>query len=37
MDKIMELQNMDYNELLEWKKADNLTVMDKLLIRYVEE
>jgi hypothetical protein len=37
MDKIMELQNMDYNELLERKKADNLTVMDKLLIRYVEE
>lgn len=37
MNKILELQNMEFAELMEWKKAPNLTVMDLLLIKYVEE
>lgn len=37
MNKILELQNMEMSELIEWKKAPNLTVMDLLLIKYVEE
>lgn len=37
MDKILELQNMEVKELMERKKAPNLTIMDLLLIKYVEE